>query len=148
MTEIYIQTSTKDIRVQKIAKAKYVICATVNGTKHQKDGAVYINNATSKAAALAALSEALSRFTRADVIKIYMSDDYVRHMLTMNMLQRWEQNGWHKIRYNRELKYMPYWKQIKGMLSAHAVNYAGADEIKDNKILNEMKWRLTNVRGN
>lgn len=147
MTEIYVQTGTKDIRVQKTAKAKYVISATVNGILHQKDGTVLINNATSKAAALAALSEALGRFQRADVIKIYISDDYVRHMLMLNMPNRWEANDWHKLRYNRELKYMPYWKSIKAMLSAHAVKYASADEIRQSKLLKELEWRMTNVRG-
>ena len=31
MAEIYIQTSTKDIRVQKTVKARYMLCASVNG---------------------------------------------------------------------------------------------------------------------
>ena len=147
MAEIYIQTSTKDIKVQKMAKARYLLCASANGQQQTRDGIVCINNATSKAAALAALVQALERFQRPAVIKIYVSDDYVRNMLTMNMPKRWEQNGWHKIRYNSDLKYAAYWQQIKEKLSAHAVKYAQADEIKDNKTLKEMEWRLNHVRG-
>lgn len=147
MAEIYIQTSTKDIRVRKIAKARYLLCASVNGQQMTRDGIVCINNATSKAAALAALSEALERFKKPAVIKIYVSDDYVRNMLTMQMPARWERNGWHKIRYNAELKHAAYWKRIRELLSAHAVKYAGADEIKDNKTLKEMEWRMNHVRG-
>lgn len=147
MAEIYIQTSTKDIRPQKIVKAKYLLCASAGGTQQTRDGIVYMNNATSKAAALAALVQALERFQKPAVIKIYISDDYVRNMLTMQMPARWEQNGWRKIRYNRMLKYAPYWKKIKELLSAHAVRYAGADEIKNNKTLKEMEWRMTHVRG-
>ena len=147
MAEIYIQTSTKDIRVQKTVKARYMLCASVNGQQMTRDGIVCMNNATSKAAALAALLEALERFQKAAVIKIYISDDYVRNMLTMNMPKRWEQNGWHKIRYNSDLKYAAYWKSIKERLSAHAVKYAGADEIKDNRTLKEMEWRINHVRG-
>jgi ribonuclease HI len=146
MTEIYIQTSTKDIRIRKQVKAKYQLCASVNGQQMTRDGIVLLNNATSKAAALAALTEALQRFQKPAVIKIYISDDYVRNMLTMQMPARWERNGWHKIRYNGELKYAPYWKRIKELLSAHAVRYASADEIKDNKILKEMDWRMNHVR--
>ena len=147
MTEIYIQTSTQDIRVQKIVKAKYLLCACVNGQQQTRDGTVCMNNATSKAAALAALVQALERFQKPAVIKLYISDSYVRNMLATNMPMRWEQNGWHKIRYNLDLKYLPYWQRIRQIMSAHAVKYAGADEIKENKTLKEMEWRMNHVRG-
>lgn len=147
MAEIYIQTSTKDIKVQKMVKAKYLLCASAGGQQQTRDGTVCMTNATAKAAALAALVQALERFQKPAVIKIYISDDYVRNMLTMNMPHRWEQNGWHKIRYNADLKYQPYWKRIREIMSAHAVKYAGADEIKDNQTLKEMEWRMNHVRG-
>ncbi len=147
MVEIYIQTSTKDIKVQKMVRAKYLLCASVNGRQQTRDGTVCMTNATAKAAALAALVQALERFQKAAVIKIYISDDYVRNMLIQNMPYRWEQNGWHKIRYNMDLKYQPYWKKIREILSAHAVKYAGADEIKDNQTLKELDWRMNHVRG-
>ena len=35
MTEIYIQTSTKDIRIQKTVKAKYLLSAVVNGQRRR-----------------------------------------------------------------------------------------------------------------
>ena len=146
MAEIYIQTSTKDIKVQKMVKARYLLCASVGGQQMTRDGTVCMNNATAKAAALAALVQALERFQKAAVIKIYISDDYVRNMLTMNMPHRWEQNGWHKIRYNQDLKYEPYWRRIRQIMSAHAVKYAGADEIKDNQTLKEMEWRMNHVK--
>lgn len=147
MAEIYIQTSTKDIRVQKMVKAKYLLCASAGGQQQTRDGTVCMTNATAKAAALAALVQALERFQKAAVIKIYISDDYVRNMLILNMPHRWEQNGWHKIRYNMNLKYQPYWKRIREILAAHAVTYAGAEEIKDNQTLKEMEWRMNHVRG-
>lgn len=147
MVEIYIQTSTKDIKVQKMVRAKYLLCASAGGQQQTRDGTVCMTNATAKAAALAALVQALERFQKAAVIKIYISDDYVRNMLIQNMPYRWEQNGWHKIRYNMDLKYQPYWKKIREILSAHAVKYAGADEIKDNQTLKELEWRMNHVRG-
>lgn len=147
MAEIYIQTSTKDIRVQKMVKAKYLLCASANGQQQTRDGTVCLSNATAKAAALAALVQALERFQKAAVIKIYISDDYVRNMLILNMPHRWEQNGWHKIRYNQDLKYEPYWKRIRQIMSAHAIRYASADEIRENKTLKEMEWRMNHVRG-
>lgn len=146
MAEIYIQTSTKNPARLKTAKARYMLCATANGQQIQKDGVVCVSNATSKAAALAALSEALGRFNKSSVIKIYISDDYVRNMLIMNMPKRWEDNSWHKIRLNGQLCHEEYWKVIKSRLSSHAVNIAKADEVNDNKTLKEMEWRLNNVR--
>ena len=74
--EIYIQTKTKNPAVQKIAQARWLIQSVQkNGQVISKDGAVSISNATSKRAALQSLVDALSRFNKAAVIKIYVSDD-------------------------------------------------------------------------
>ena len=110
-----------------------------------RDGIVCVNNATAKKAALIALADALSRFTKAAVIKIYISDDFVRNMLIANMPQRWEQNNWHKIRLNQELQHENSWKYVRSFLANHAVSYARAEEISENKTLKEMEWRLNNV---
>lgn len=146
--EIYIQTSTRNPAVQKTVKARWLISSALeNGQKVTRDGTVSVNNATAKKAALIALADALARFKKAAVIKIYMSDDFVRNMLIGNMPQRWEQNGWHKIRNNQEIRHEKQWMYIKMFLASHAVSYARADEIRDNKILKEMEWRLNNVKG-
>lgn len=144
--EIYIQTSTRNPAVQKCVKARWLISSVLgNGQKETRDGIVCMNNATAKQAALTALADALARFNKAAVIRIYISDDFVRNMLVANMPQRWEQNDWHKIRLNQELKHEMQWKYVKSFLSGHAVSYAGADEIRENKTLKEMEWRINNV---
>jgi ribonuclease HI len=118
-----------------------------DGQRKTKDGSVCLKDATAKKAALMALSDALARFTKAAVIKIYISDDFVRNMLIANMPQRWEQNDWKKIRGNKDLKNETQWKYIKGFLSDHAVSYAKAAEVSENKTLKEMEWRMNSVGG-
>ena len=147
--EIYIQASTKNPAVQKTAKARWLISSVQgNGQRMTRDGIVCLNNATSKQVALIALAEALARFNRAAVIKIYISDDFVREMLIHNMPQRWEQNNWHKIRQNLSLAHEMQWKYVKNFLSGHAVSYATAEEIANNQTLKEMDWRMNNVGRN
>ena len=128
--EIFIQTKTKNPAVLKVAQARWLIQSVSNaGQVNSKDGAVSINNATSKRAALQSLVDALSRFNKAAVIKIYISDDYVRNMCLTNMPMRWRANDWHKIRLNGELIHEDLWRNIQTQLSNHAVTYAKADEI-------------------
>lgn len=145
--EIFIQTSTRNPAVQKTVRARWLISSVLgNGQQMTRDGIVCVNNATAKKAALIALADALSRFTKAAVIKIYISDDFVRNMLIANMPQRWEQNNWHKIRLNQELQHENSWKYVRSFLANHAVSYARAEEVSENKTLKEMEWRLNNVR--
>lgn len=144
--EIFIQTSTRNPAVQKTVRARWLISSVLgNGQQMTRDGIVCVNNATAKKAALIALADALSRFTKAAVIKIYISDDFVRNMLIANMPQRWEQNNWHKIRLNQELQHENSWKYVRSFLANHAVSYARAEEVSENKTLKEMEWRLNNV---
>lgn len=146
--EIYIQTNTRNPAVQKTVTARWLISSVLeNGQKVTRDGIACVNNATAKKAALIALADALARFNKAAVIKIYISDDFVRNMLIMNMPERWAQNGWHKFRNNQEIKHEMQWMYIKMFLASHAVSYAGADEVRENKILKEMERRLNNVKG-
>ena len=85
-TEIYIQGKTKNPARLKTAWAKWsIVCVLNSGQVVRKNGTVCINNATTKRAVLTALSQALSRFNRPAVLKIYISDDFVRNSLS---------NGW------------------------------------------------------
>lgn len=145
--DLYVQTSTKNPARHKTVKAKWLICTKSNGQEVKRDGTVVLNNSTAKQAALVALSDALSRFNKAAVIRIYISDDFVRNMLIANMPKRWEDNGWHKIRLNQTLAHETQWKYVKGFLTGHAVSFARAEELADNQILKEMEWRMNNVRG-
>lgn len=146
--EIYIQASTKNPAVQRVVKARWLISSvSANGAKQTRDGIVCLNNATAKQVALIALAEALARFNKAAVIKIYISDDFVREMLIHNMPQRWEANNWHKIRQNLSLAHEMQWKYVRNFLSGHAVSYARAEEVANNQTLKEMEWRMNNVRG-
>ena len=146
--EIYVQTSTKNPATQKKVEARWLISSVLaDGQKRTKDGSVCLKDATAKKAALMALVDALARFTKAAVIKIYVSDDFVRNMLIANMPQRWEQNDWKKIRGNQPIKNEMQWKYIKGFLSDHAVSYAKAAEVSENKTLKEMEWRMNSVGG-
>ena len=146
--EIYIQASTRNPAVQRVARARWLISSvSANGQKQTRDGIVCLNNATAKQVALIALAEALSRFNKAAVIKIYISDDFVRNMLISNMPQRWEANDWHKIRQNLNLAHEQQWKYVRNFLKGHAVSYAKADEVINNQTLKEMDWRMNHVKG-
>ena len=141
--EIYIQAKTKNPAIQKMAHARWLIRSVVSGGQESKrDGAVVLNNATEKRAVLQALNDALERFNKAAVIKIYVSDDYVRNMFTSNMPKRWKANAWHKIRQNGELKHSDLWIRASQLLSNHAVSFATTDECLNNKQLKEMEEKL------
>ena len=80
--ELYVQGKTKNPARQKKAQASWLIsCALSNGTIEHRDGLVTLNHATTKRAVLCALIEALKIFNKAAVIKIYISDDFVRAVL-------------------------------------------------------------------
>lgn len=141
--EIYIQARTKNPAVQKRAQAKWLIRSVAsNGQEVRKDGVVVLTNATEKRAVLQALTDALERFTKAAVLKVYISDDYVRNMLVANMPKRWRDNSWHKIRKNGELIHSDLWILVSKLLANHAVSFAGTAECLDNKTLKEMEEKL------
>ena len=146
-TDIYIQTKTKNPAVQKTAQARWLIYyVSSNGQTVSKDGIVAISNATSKRAALQSLSDALSRFNKAAVIKIYISDDYVRNMCLTQMPKRWKANDWHKIRQNGELKHCDLWQNVSKLLSNHAVSFATGAECSGSYKLKELEDRLNGVK--
>ena len=141
-TEIIIKGATKNPAVQKQAIARWsIVCVLNNGTVEQRDGAVCINNATIKRAVLTALRDALMRFSKAAVIRIYVSDDYVRNALIQGWPQRWKNNNWHKIRLNGEIKHLDLWRQISEQMSKHAVSFAQGEEL-DNKNFKELEEKL------
>lgn len=145
-TEIFIRGATKNPAVQKQAHAKWsIVCVLNNGAVEKRDGAVCLNNATTKRAVLTALRDALMRFSKAAVIRIYVSDDYVRNALIQGWPKRWKANNWHRIRLNGEIKHIDLWQQISEQLSKHAVSIAGAEEL-ENKNLKYMDWRMKNGR--
>lgn len=134
-TEIIIKGATKNPAVQKQAIARWsIVCVLNNGTVEQRDGVVCINNATIKRAVLTALRDALMRFSKAAVIRIYVSDDYVRNALIQGWPHRWKNNNWHKIRLNGDIRHLDLWQQISEQLSKHAVSVAGAEELENKKI--------------
>lgn len=138
--EIYVQGKTKNPAIQKTAWAKWsIVCVQNNGQVVTKNGTVCINNATTKRAVLTALSQALQRFNKAAVLKIYITDDFVRNSLVNGWTMRWKHNNWHKIRLNGELIHEDLWRQIQSQLSNHAVTFARPDEI--NKSTKELEWR-------
>lgn len=145
-TEIFIRGATKNPAVQKQAHAKWsIVCVLNNGAVEKRDGIVCLNNATTKRAVLTALRDALMRFSKAAVIRIYVSDDYVRNALIQGWPKRWKANNWHRIRLNGEIKHLDLWQQISEQLSKHAVSIAGAEEL-ENKNLKYMDWRMKNGR--
>lgn len=145
--DIYIQTKTKNPAVLKTAQARWLIqSVSNNGQVNSKDGAVSINNATSKRAALQSLVDALSRFNKSAVIKIYISDNYVRNMCIAQMPKRWKANDWHKIRLNGELVHSDLWQKVNTLLSNHAVVFASEDECLGSYKLKELEDRLNGVQ--
>ena len=144
-TEIYIQGKTKNPAKLEKAMAKWQIrCVLNNGTVETRDGTVLLNNATTKRAVLTALLVALEKFNKAAVIKIYISDDFVRAVLVNGWLSWWRDNNWHKIRLNGEVRHLDLWQQISKQLAKHAVTFAQGEDL-ENKTLREMEWRLKNV---
>lgn len=137
-TEIFVLGQTKNPAIQRQAFAKWsIVCVLNNGAVEKRDGAVCLNNATTKRAVLTALRDALMRFSKAAVIRIYVSDDYVRNALIQGWPRRWRDNGWHKIRLNGDIRHLDLWQQISEQMSRHAISIAGAEEL-DHKILKEM----------
>lgn len=146
ITEIYVQGKTKNPAVMKKAHARWCIrCVLNNGKVERRDGEITLDNVTTKRAVLKALFVALERFERAAVIKIYISDDFVRAALINDWLSWWKDNNWHKIRLNGEIRHLDLWQQVSKRLVNHAVTFAQGDEL-DNKILKEMEWRMNHVR--
>ena len=147
IVEIYIQTKTKNPAVLKTAQARWLIQSVSNsGQVNSKDGFVVISNATEKRAALQSLVDALSRFNKAAVLKIYISDDYVRNMCLTNMPTRWRENDWHKIRQNGTLVHSDLWQQLSSMLSNHAVNFATKEECQSSYKLKELEDRINGIK--
>lgn len=145
-TEIYILGKTKNPAIQKTAWARWmIVCVLNNGKVEKRNGVVCINNATTKRAVLTALTQALERFNKAAVLKIYISDDFVRASLINGWMGRWKDNNWHKIRLNGDLAHDDLWKKIQGQLSNHAVTFARAEEL-ENKYIKELEWRTNNVK--
>ena len=141
-TEIFVLGKTKNPAIQRRAWARYmIVCVRNNGTVEKRDGVVCINNATTKRAVLTALSQALERFNRAAVLKIYISDDFVRASLVNGWTNRWKANNWHKIRLNGQLIHEDLWRQVVSQLSNHAVSFARAEEL-DNKYIKELEEKL------
>lgn len=145
-TEIFVLGKTKNPAIQRTAWARYmIVCVLNNGQVEKRDGVVCINHATTKKAVLTALSQALQRFNKAAVLKIYISDDFVRSSLVNGWTSRWKANNWHKIRLNGQLAHEELWRQVVTQLSNHAVSFAKAEEL-DNKYIKELEWRTNNVR--
>lgn len=138
--ELYIKTNRNPGR-QKAAAAKWGIVAynAKGQVQDSRQGAVVIPQSTGHKAALIALRDALKRFDRAAVIKIYVSDPFIRNMLINNMPYRWSLNGWHKFRYGRELKHMELWQEVNELLKKHAVKYASPEELAANTNMNKME---------
>ena len=144
--EIYV-SNIRNPAIQKHAQARWMICA-YQGDKvqDQRKGSVTLSNATTKKAALVALRDALKRFNKAAVIKIYVQDDFVRNMLRAKMPERWAANNWRLLRYNREIHHLELWQEISCLLKIHAVSYAGADETAGNIKIKELEELMKNVR--
>ena len=141
-TEIYILGKTKNPALQKTAMARWmIVCVLNSGQVEKRDGAVCLGNATTKKAVLTALMNALKRFNRPAVLKIYISDDFVRSSLVNGWTKRWKENNWHKIRLNGQLAHEELWRQIVVQLSNHAVSYARPEEL-DNKYIHELEEKL------
>lgn len=138
--DIYIKTNGNPA-VQKNAKAKWLICAydPRGQIMSSRDGVVVAPRSTVKRAALVALRDALKRFGKAAVIRIYITDPFVRNMLTTNMPYRWSRHDWRLFRYDRDIRYVELWQEISELLKNHAVNYAGPEELAANNILSKME---------
>lgn len=127
--------------VMRTAKARWAICAFEEDGSliSKKDGVVILPKATCKRASLVALRDALKRFNKAAVIKIYVSDPFVRNMLQSNMPYRWSQHDWRLFRYGRDIRYCELWQEINTLLKSHAVSYAGPSELAENTIIKQME---------
>lgn len=131
-TEIHIKPVSKRPQTIREARCNYeIICVFDDGRQEARGGAVCIKDASEKRAALIALRDALQRFTKPSMIKIYIGEDFVRNMLRQQMPKRWKENSWRKIRQNGELKHQDLWQEITELMKQHAVVIANKEEIKD-----------------
>lgn len=137
---IYVSCS-RNPGIFKQAKAKWAIHAyDDNGvTKFKREGVAVALNSTCKKVTLIALRDALYRFTKPAVIKIFIEDPFVRNMLRTNMPYRWSQHNWTKFRYGQEIKNVKLWMEVYLLLSKHAVSYASVEELGKCKQLKEME---------
>lgn len=130
-TEIHVKPVSKRPQNIREAKCNYeIICVYDDGRQEARGGSVCIKDASEKKAALTALRDALQRYTKPSLIKIYMGEDFVRNMLQQQMPKRWKANGWRKIRQNAELKHSDLWQEITELSNQHAVVIAKKEEIK------------------
>lgn len=130
-TEIHIKPKSKRPQNIREARCDYeIICVFDDGRQEARGGSVCIQDASEKRAALTALRDALKRFTKPSLIKIYMGEDFVRNMLQQQMPKRWRDNGWRKIRQNAELKHRELWQEITELTKQHAVVIAKEEESK------------------
>lgn len=131
-TEIHIKPVSKRPQTIREALCNYeIICVFDDGRQEARGGSVCIKDASEKRAALIALRDALQRFTKPSMIKIYIGEDFVRNMLRQQMPKRWKENSWRKIRQNGELKHQDLWQEITELMKQHAVVIANKEEIKD-----------------
>lgn len=130
-TEIHIKPKSRRPQNIKEARCDYeIICVFDDGRQEARGGSVCIQDASIKRAALIALRDALKRFNKPSVIKIYIGEDFVRNMLRQQMPKRWKDNGWRKIRQNKELRHKDLWQEIAELTKQHAVVIASSEEIK------------------
>ncbi len=130
-TEIHIKPTSRRPQTIREARCDYeLVCVYADGRQDAKGGSVCIQDASEKRAALIALRDALKRFNRPSVIKIYIHEDFVRNMLQQQMPRRWKANNWRKIRQNGELKHKDLWQEITELTSQHAVSIAKKEELK------------------
>lgn len=129
-TEIYI-TSGRSPSVQTKAAAEWTIIAfNPRGIKMGRmDGKAEADNVTNKKVTLMALRDALKRFHSPAVIKLFVSDPFVRNMLKADMPRRWSEHDWKLFRYNREIRHLELWQEINELLKNHAVSYAAPSEL-------------------
>lgn len=137
--ELYVLSDLSP-SIQKMAAAVWLIRA-VEGDKtvSVKTGTAFRVDSTNKKIALIALRDALKRFNKAAIIKLYIADPFVRNMLIANMPSRWADHDWKLFRYNREIRYKELWEEINDLLKNHAVSYASEEELNNKK--GERQWK-------
>ena len=128
-TEIYIKPRTK--RPQNIPEAivDYELrCIFDDGRQEARGGHVALKNASIKKASLVALIEALKRFNRPQVIKVFIEEPFVRAMLIQGCPSKWKANNWMRIRKGCELHHKEEWQQLTDLMASHAISISKENE--------------------
>lgn len=123
--KIFIQAEIKGIKASDGAAGYLLEAQTPKGPATM--GRIYrIENATSHAAELDALVEALKRLREPCDVKVYTDSTYISAAIENGWLDEWAVNGW-KTRKAKNVANRELWEALRELLKIHTVIFTRAE---------------------